>query len=86
MNVKEYVNHGNPQLFPGNKGSYSVVACVQESLEKSSSIVEMSSILLSLPFFLWGQFSLRNLRTGQQKRMCFGAAFLTFFIATRQKN
>ena len=53
-NVKGCVNHGNPQLFLRNKGPYSVVACVQESLEKSSSIVEMSSILLSLPFFSGG--------------------------------
>ena len=46
------------------------MACVQEMLEKSSSIVEMSSILLSLPFFFGGNLVLEIWEQGS-KNECF---------------
>ena len=73
--MKDYVNHGNSQQFQGNKGPYFVVACVQESLEKSSSIVEMSSILLSLPFFSGGNSVLEIWEQGSKNECVLGLPF-----------
>ena len=73
--MEDPVNHGNSQLFLRNKGPYSVVACVQESLEKSSSIVEMSSILLSLPFFSGGNSVLEIWEQGSKNECVLGLPF-----------